>query len=257
MLLLLQSGRPSTCVPKGFCQSPFAGGASCSCDVLAASALLRARRLRSALACTGTSQNDSLDGALRPSAAGAGHEAKVKICICRTDWKLGEMHRRSSSCLVRQILPDHLALCGLTVLLWRAWRLLLPDGSCDTFITRVTVACSPASEAAFGLQRCSCRVSAAGHALPSLQLDGGFQLESCHVLPRRKTRAESPAPTWCFAEVQAAIAEPVRSIRSRPFHSKTCLPPRNSVRGGAQETDADLKRLRRPHVSGISESPHR
>ena len=225
--------------------------------MLAASVLLHSRPLRSALACTGTSKNDSVVSVTRLSAACAGHDSKVKICICRTGWKLGEMHRRSSSCLVRQILPDHLALCGLTVLLWRAWRLLLPDGSCASFISRVTVACSPASEADFWLQRCSCRVSAAGHTLPSLQLDGGFQLESCHVLPRRKRCGESSAPAWCFAEVQVAIAEPERGIRSRQFHPKTCLPTRSSMRGGAQETDADLKGLRRPHVSGISESPHR
>ena len=150
----------------------------------------------------------------------AGHESKVKICICPIGWKLGEIQQSCASCLVCQILPDHLKMCGLTVLLWRAWRLLLPDGSCASFISRVTVACSPASEAAFWLQRCSCRVSAAGHTLPSLQLDGGFQLESCYVLPQGKKHADSSEVVWCFAEIQVAVAEPERSIRSRQFHWK-------------------------------------
>ena len=78
------------------------------------------------------------------------HDSNLKMCIC------GNWLSRASY-LVR------LSFMCLTVLLWRAWRLLLPDGTCATF-SHVRVACS---SPAFPLQ--CCRVSAAGRTLPSLQ----------------------------------------------------------------------------------------
>ena len=188
---------------------------------------------------------------MRLSAVCAGHDANVKMCIRPTGWKLGEIQESRASCLARQISADPLAFCVLAVLLWRAWRLLLPDGSCASFISKVRVACS---SAAFPLQRCSRRVSAAGRTLPCLQRDRGFQLEWCHVLPRTRKRADT---AWCFAEVfaevQVAVAEPERSIRYRQFHSKPAYRLQAALKGGAEETDASLKRLR--HDSGLKRQP--
>ena len=188
---------------------------------------------------------------MRLSAVCAGHDSNVKMCIRPTGWKLDEIQESRASCLVRQILADPLAFCVLAVLLWRAWRLLLPDGSCASFISKVRVACS---SAAFPLQRCSRRLSAAGRTLPCLQHDRGFQLEWCRVLPRTRKRADT---AWCFAEVfaevQVAVAEPERSIRYRQFHSKPAYRLQAALKGGPEETDASLKRLR--HDSGLKRQP--
>ena len=170
---------------------------------------------------------------LRLSAVCTGHDANVKMCIRPTGCKFGEIQESRASCLVRQILADPLAFCVLAVLLWRAWCLLLPDVSYATFISRVRLACSPA---AFPLQRCSCRVSAAGRTLPCVQRDRGFQLEWCHVLPRTRKRADT---AWCFAEAQVAVAKPERNIRYRQFRSKLAYRLQLALKGGAQETEAE------------------
>ena len=153
---------------------------------------------------------------MRLSAGCTGHDSNVKMGIRPMGWKLGEIQESRASCLVRQILADPLTFCVLAVLLWRAWLLLLPDGSYVTLIN-VRVACS---SAASPLQRCSRRVSAAGRTLPCLQCDRGFQMESCQVLPRRRKHPDSSEVARCFAEVQVAVAAPERSIRWRQFHSK-------------------------------------
>ncbi|OLP73569.1 hypothetical protein AK812_SmicGene47148 [Symbiodinium microadriaticum] len=89
---------------------------------------------------------------MRLSAVCTGHDSNVKMCIHPTGWKFGEIQESRASCLVRQILADPLTFCVLAVLLWRAWRLLLPDGSHATFISKVRVALPAAGKTLQSLQ---------------------------------------------------------------------------------------------------------
>ncbi|CAE7706954.1 unnamed protein product [Symbiodinium microadriaticum] len=74
------------------------------------------------------------------------------MCIRPIGCKFGEIQESRASCLVRQILADPLAFCVLAVLLWRAWRLLLPDGSHATFISKLRVALPAADNTLQSLQ---------------------------------------------------------------------------------------------------------
>ena len=89
---------------------------------------------------------------MRLSAVCTGHDANVKMCIRPIGCKFGEIQESRASCLVRQILADPLAFCVLAVLLWRAWRLLLPDGSHATFISKLRVALPAADNTLQSLQ---------------------------------------------------------------------------------------------------------
>ena len=96
---------------------------------------------------------------MRLSAGCTGHDSNVKMGIRPIGWKLGEIQESRAFRLVSRILADPQAFCVLAVLLWRVWRLLLPDGSYATCMSKVRVA-----------------LPAAGKTLQSLQCAGIFFL---------------------------------------------------------------------------------